>query len=119
MRSHEDFHIKFWTSEDYQFEMRHYQQSDNIIALAIKLFKEKDKSKWKDEDLDLLREWEFVLYLKLINGDLLIENHILKCWHKEEKWKKRHKLIFVPFYLRGKLIDHIHHNVIQHHYSFE
>ena len=124
MLSHEDFMYQIFghRSDDDILDFdkyRNYQESDNIISLVIKLFKMEDKSKWSESDLDLIREWNFGLYEKLIDQQLVIENHILKCKEWNEILNKFELKIVVPFFLIGKLMDYAHHNLTQHHFSAE
>ena len=97
---------------------RHYQESDNILALVIKLMKQPNKKKWKEKDLDLVYKNDKWLYWKLDAGSLLIENNILKCWDADPITRKRIKKIIVPFFLQGKLMEYAHHNLFQHHLSY-
>ena len=96
---------------------RNYQESDNILALVIKLLKQPNKKKWKEKDLDLIYKDDKWLYWKLDAGSLLIENNILKCWDADPITRKRVKKIIVPGFLRGRLMEYAHHNVLQHHMS--
>ena len=68
-------------------------------------------------DLDLLYDNDRWLYWKLDNKALFIENNILKCWDADPVTRKRIKKIMVPFMLRGRLMEHAHHNLFQHHLS--
>ena len=124
LQSHEDFMLKMFgrrsRMEILNFtKYREYQESDNLLALVIKLFKQPDKRKLKDSDLDYIFEQDKWLYWKLDGNGLLIENNILKCWDIHPITKERIKKIVVPFYLRGKLMDYAHHNVLQHHFSLQ
>ena len=123
MESHEDFMYEIF---GHRIDMdimnfknfRHMQESDNIIALAIKLFKSNRKD-WKQEDLDLIKQWEFGLYYKLIKNKLSIQNNILHVRDYDPILKEQVNKIVIPFNLRGKLMDYAHHNLLQHHFSFD
>ena len=122
MESHEDFMLKMFGRRKYLdvldfSKYREYQESDNILALVIKLFKQPDKSKWSSDDMNTIWESDKWLFDKLQFGALRIEDNILKCRDIHPVTKERVIKIIVPFHLRGKLMDYAHHNVLHHHMS--
>ena len=124
MESHEDLMLELFGSRRNEEAMdfaryREFQESDNITAIAIKLFKIPNKREWKQEDKTTLYDHDDKLFFKLNNGELLIENNILKCWDYDPVKKSQVKKIVVPFFLRGKLMDYMHHNLMQHHFSYK
>ena len=124
MQSHEDFMYQIFGHRNDDFildfrKYRHYQENDNVLATAIKLFKEKDKSQWDQADLDLLIEWNYGVYLKLMDDDLLIDDNVLQCYELNEITEEKEAKIIVPFYMVGKVMDYAHHDLDQHHFSAE
>ena len=122
MDSHEDFMMKIFGRRNRMdildfTKYREYQESDNLLALVIKLFKQPNRDLWEDDDLDLLWEQDEMLYMKLINDGLLIEDNILKCYDFHPVTQEQCIKIIVPFFLRGRLMDHAHHNLQHHHLS--
>ena len=55
---------------------RHYQESDNVLAAAIRLFKSGRLSNWNEKDVDLVYDWNYDLFRLLEQGKVLIENNI-------------------------------------------
>ena len=122
METHEDLMIKLFGKRNrldiLDFEKyREYQESDNILAIVIRLFKQPNKKKWDDDDLDTLYEQDNYLYQKLMHGGILIEDNLLKCYDFHPVTQARIKKIIVPFFLRGKLMEYAHHNLYHHHLS--
>ena len=123
MESHEDFMLKLFGKrnnlEILNFEKyRDHQEGDNMTAIAIRLFKQPNRRKWKYDDWYELSQFEPELFDKLDNNKLLIENNILKCYDTDPVTKLEVKKIIVPSYLRGKLMDYEHHNILHHHFSY-
>ena len=123
MESHEDFSYRIFghrnDSDLLDFEKwREYQETDQTIAIAIKLFKEKDRSKWNKKDVKYLKQWDKRLYSLVFHDEVLIENHLLKYSYFNKHGQQYYRII-VPFYLRGKLIDYAHHNQLQHHRDYD
>ena len=122
MQSHEDLMLKLFGRRnrinvlDFS-KYREYQESDNIIAIAIRLFKQPNRSKWDQDDIDTLFDQDHQLYRKLMDELLLIENNILKCYVYNKQKDDYDKRIVVPSFLQGKLIDYAHHNLYLHHLS--
>ena len=100
-------------------DFRKRQQSDNILALAIKLFKIEDKSQWDKSDIDLLKKWDKKLYKKLKYNLICIELNMLCVYDYDPILKKTVTKIVIPFNLRGKLMDYVHHNLLLHHFSYK
>ena len=124
MQSHEDFMYQIFGHRNdtkvLDFDKyRHYQESDNVLAAAIRLFKSGHMSNWNEKDVDLVYDWNYDLFELLEKGKVCIENNILmvKIWNP--KYHKIEKKIVVPFFLIGKLMDYAHHNIQQHHHSAE
>ena len=93
-------------------DFRKRQQSDNILALAIKLFKIEDKSQWDKSDIDLLKKWDKKLYKKLKYNLVCIELNMLCVYDYDPILKKTVTKVVIPFNLRGKLMDYVHHNLL-------
>ena len=124
MESHEDFMFRMFGHRDdmdiFNFsEYRNRQESDNVLAAAIRLFKIDDKTEWKEEDINLVKDWEYGLYVKLINDKVLIDCNMLCVYDMDPVKEEEVIKIVIPFNLRGKIMDYAHHNLLLHHFSFK
>jgi len=124
MESHEDLMLElFGTRRDLDVrnveKYREYQESDNITALAVRLYKQPNRARWSRHDIDTLMDQEPGLYDKLWNRELTIDKHMLKLKTTDDVTGDRVLKIYVPFYIRGKLLDYVHHNINHHHYSYK
>ena len=124
MEAHEDLMLELFGGRnsgdaiDYE-KYREYQESDNMMAIAIDLFKSGKQENWNENDRDTLSEYEPRLFRMLCKNKLVIENNVLKCKIYDKLKGHEVNKIIVPFYLRGKLMDFMHHNVLKHHLSFK
>ena len=123
MKSHENFMYEIFGHRNNKDVLkiekyREYQQNDNDLAIIIKLFKQKDQSQWNQQDIDHSKKWLPDLYRHLCDGNLLIHNRMLQIKHPHSDSGEIVNKIVVPFYLRGKLLDYLHHNPMIHHYSY-
>ena len=122
MDSHEDFMQTIFGYRDDMDIMnfrtyREIQESDNVIAAAIRLFKTNNSDDWNLEDLELLEKWDKPLLDKLVNNELLIQNEILHVRDWDPIIEDDATKVVIPFVLRGKIMDYAHHNLLQHHFS--
>ena len=123
METHEDMMLElFGTRRDLDVrnleKYREYQESDNLTAIAMRLHKQPNRAKWSRHDMDTLEDQEPGLYDALYHHRLQIKNLILRYKDIDEVTGETRLRIYVPFFIRGKLLDYVHHNLNHHHYSY-
>ena len=96
-----------------------YQENDRISTIAKRVIANSDRDfgsdDWKylyDNDLELAR--------KIDTKDVEIDknNELLIVRHNFDKKGKPIWLYYVPFAIRGKMMDYYHHNLQLHHFEY-
>ena len=94
-----------------------YQENDAITSVAKKLITGDSKDLINDEDFHYLMNVDPGLAGKIEIKKVRIKDKILQVKHKisdfdGEKWLK-----YVPFVIRGRMMDYAHHNLQLHHFN--
>ena len=93
-----------------------YQRSDTILNLVIQLY-DGEEEDWDEDDIAIIREWDPDLLDKLKQGKLKRHLGVMMVLDYDEVTKKEVLKYIVPFQVRGKLMDYMHHNLQQHHFD--
>ena len=96
-----------------------HQNDDNIIHL-VKNMLDYEENEWKQDDMDLLTNWDPHLASALQLNQLSISHDgILQIIDYSIRDQENKLMDVIPFVLRGRLMDYFHHNLNCHHFSFE
>ena len=94
-----------------------YQKGHNILNVLRKLY-HTEASQRSKQDMDLLYRWEPYLWSKLQFDQIKIDKNdaiLVNTYDRirdTNSWK-----LYVPFNIRGKLMDYKHHNLTVHHFD--
>ena len=94
-----------------------YQKSDNLLCTISDLY-DRPKDQWNRNDLQLIKDWDNVLYKKLIKNKIKRRSSILMVQVFDKVLNKEDLKFIVPFTIIGDLLIHYHHSYSNFHLSY-
>ena len=97
-----------------------HQLNDNVLKVAKRVFKNKTFNDQNNEDVQLVNKWCPELILKMVTESFRItKDGLIQVNQWVGKRVQRNIWVdYVPFNIRGKLMDYAHHNPQCHHFGY-